>query len=209
MRPGPTSPRGREEDDQLRAFARRLRTHSLRMISSAKTSHIGSCLSLADILAVLYGSVLRVDPEDAAVEDGQDVGQGQARADVGGLGRADHPQRVRTQPASKSAQLIVFLPTMWGGRPGLPTTWGGRPWAHRAHGREGTWIFRRRHSGNSRKSDVRVELQPLQMQLAHSDGIDERVRLAWPQRIVQLIEGDDLTLRHPRHEILQRHLGRL
>jgi len=32
------------------------------MISSAKTSHIGSCLSLADILAVLYGSVLRVDP---------------------------------------------------------------------------------------------------------------------------------------------------
>src|SRR5229473_1963551 len=72
MRPGPTSPRGGEarptsprggeEDDQLRAFARRLRTHSLRMISSAKTSHIGSCLSLADILAVLYGSVLRVDP---------------------------------------------------------------------------------------------------------------------------------------------------
>jgi transketolase len=33
------------------------------MISQAKTSHIGSCLSVADILAVLYGSVLRVDPE--------------------------------------------------------------------------------------------------------------------------------------------------
>ncbi len=33
------------------------------MISQAKTSHIGSCLSVADILAVLYGNVLRVDPE--------------------------------------------------------------------------------------------------------------------------------------------------
>jgi transketolase len=50
-------------DDDLRALARRLRSHSLRMISEAKTSHIGSCLSLADILAVLYGSVLRVDPK--------------------------------------------------------------------------------------------------------------------------------------------------
>ena len=33
------------------------------MISQARTSHIGSCLSVADILAVLYGSVLRVDPK--------------------------------------------------------------------------------------------------------------------------------------------------
>ncbi len=31
------------------------------MISRAKTSHTGSCLSVADILAVLYGSVLRFD----------------------------------------------------------------------------------------------------------------------------------------------------
>jgi transketolase len=50
-------------DDELRALARKLRSHSLRMISQAKTSHIGSCLSLADILAVLYGRVLRVDPK--------------------------------------------------------------------------------------------------------------------------------------------------
>ena len=49
-------------DDELRALARRLRSHSLRMISAAKTSHIGSCLSVADILAVLYGSVLQIDP---------------------------------------------------------------------------------------------------------------------------------------------------
>ncbi|HKW72616.1 MAG TPA: transketolase [Candidatus Dormibacteraeota bacterium] len=50
-------------DDDLRALARRLRSHSLRMISAARTSHIGSCLSVADILAVLYGSELRIDPK--------------------------------------------------------------------------------------------------------------------------------------------------
>lgn len=50
-------------DEDLRALAKRLRSHSLRMITAAKTSHIGSCLSVADILAVLYGRVLRFDPK--------------------------------------------------------------------------------------------------------------------------------------------------
>ncbi len=45
-----------------RALARRLRAHALRMTNRARASHIGSCLSIADILAVLYGGVLRVDP---------------------------------------------------------------------------------------------------------------------------------------------------
>jgi transketolase len=53
-------------DDDLRALARRLRSHSLRMISEAKTSHIGSCLSAADILAVLYGRILSIDPKQPA-----------------------------------------------------------------------------------------------------------------------------------------------
>jgi len=43
-------------------LARRLRLHALRMTSAAKSSHIGSCLSMADILAVLYGSFLRFRP---------------------------------------------------------------------------------------------------------------------------------------------------
>jgi transketolase len=43
-------------------FARRIRAHALRMVHAAKSSHIGSCLSIADILAVLYAGVLRVDP---------------------------------------------------------------------------------------------------------------------------------------------------
>ena len=42
-----------------RSLAGRLRAHALRMTHRARASHIGSCLSAADILAVLYGAVLR------------------------------------------------------------------------------------------------------------------------------------------------------
>lgn len=45
----------------LADFARAIRLHTLRMICAAKSSHAGSCLSMADLLAVLYGRVLRVD----------------------------------------------------------------------------------------------------------------------------------------------------
>jgi transketolase len=44
------------------ALAKRLRAHALRMTHRARASHIGSCLSIADILAVLYGAVLEIDP---------------------------------------------------------------------------------------------------------------------------------------------------
>ena len=44
------------------ALAARLRAHAVRMTNAAKASHIGSCLSMADILAVLYGAAMRVDP---------------------------------------------------------------------------------------------------------------------------------------------------
>jgi transketolase len=44
------------------SLARRLRAHSLRMTYRARASHVGSCLSMADILAVLYAHVLRFDP---------------------------------------------------------------------------------------------------------------------------------------------------
>jgi len=43
-------------------LAKAIRKRALRMVHRAKSSHIGSCLSAADILAVLYGKVLRVDP---------------------------------------------------------------------------------------------------------------------------------------------------
>ena len=43
-------------------FARAVRRNVLRMIAQAKASHIGSCLSTVDILAVLYSDCLRYDP---------------------------------------------------------------------------------------------------------------------------------------------------
>jgi transketolase len=43
-------------------LARRIRAHALRMTNRAHSSHIGGCLSAADLLAVLYGGILRVDP---------------------------------------------------------------------------------------------------------------------------------------------------
>lgn len=42
-------------------FARRIRAHALRMVHAAKASHIGGCLSMADILATLYARSLRLD----------------------------------------------------------------------------------------------------------------------------------------------------
>lgn len=50
------------QHNDTRALAIRLRKHALRMTSQAKSSHVGSAFSMADIIAVLYGGVLRVDP---------------------------------------------------------------------------------------------------------------------------------------------------
>lgn len=43
-------------------LARQIRCQALRMVTRAKASHIGSALSIADIMAVLYGRALHVSP---------------------------------------------------------------------------------------------------------------------------------------------------
>ena len=43
-------------------MARAIRRNALQMVHRAKASHIGSALSIADILAVLYGRVMHHDP---------------------------------------------------------------------------------------------------------------------------------------------------
>jgi transketolase len=45
-------------------LALRIRRHALLMTSRGGSSHIGAVFSIADILAVLYGKVLRVDPQE-------------------------------------------------------------------------------------------------------------------------------------------------
>ncbi|MDB4915690.1 MAG: transketolase [Gemmatimonadetes bacterium] len=43
-------------------LAARIRRHALNMTSRGGSSHIGSIFSMADIVAMLYGQVLRIDP---------------------------------------------------------------------------------------------------------------------------------------------------
>lgn len=47
-----------------RELALKLRRHVVQMCSRGGSSHVGSGLSIADIVAVLYGKVLRIDPAD-------------------------------------------------------------------------------------------------------------------------------------------------
>lgn len=47
----------------LDAVAHRIRRHIVRMVYRAKSGHIGGSMSSADILTVLYGRILRHDPE--------------------------------------------------------------------------------------------------------------------------------------------------
>jgi transketolase len=46
---------------QVRELARSLRADVVRMISGSRSAHVASSLSIADIIAVLYGGILRVD----------------------------------------------------------------------------------------------------------------------------------------------------
>lgn len=57
------------EVERLRKLAHRIRYHTLLMTHRAKSSHIGSSFSMAELLAVLYGKVLRVDPTYPAWPD--------------------------------------------------------------------------------------------------------------------------------------------
>lgn len=45
-------------------LAKKIRLHALRMTSRGSSSHIGSIFSMTDIIAVLYGKVLNIDPQN-------------------------------------------------------------------------------------------------------------------------------------------------
>jgi transketolase len=48
--------------DSITTLAWRIRRHVVIMTHRAKSSHVGTALSMTDILAVLYGGILRVEP---------------------------------------------------------------------------------------------------------------------------------------------------
>lgn len=49
---------------ELKSLAYAIRERAIHMVARADSSHIGGTLSMADLLAVLYGDFLRVKPED-------------------------------------------------------------------------------------------------------------------------------------------------
>jgi len=50
-------------------LARRIRINSIKMVNQGGSSHIGSVLSIADILAVLYGSTMKYDVKNPALDN--------------------------------------------------------------------------------------------------------------------------------------------
>src|SRR5690242_19200677 len=57
--------------------------------------------------------------------------------------------------------------------------------------------------------DLRLKRQPLELQGADAERVDERGRLARPRAVVQLIERQHRALRHARDEVLERAARRL
>lgn len=55
---------GTKKMKEYELLAHKIRGHALKMVNRAHSSHIGSSLSMADLLAVLYGKILRVDPSN-------------------------------------------------------------------------------------------------------------------------------------------------
>lgn len=55
----------RQDIEELKGIARTLRVHALRMVHRSRASHLGSCLSAADIVTCLYWNTLRIDPSRA------------------------------------------------------------------------------------------------------------------------------------------------
>lgn len=53
-----------DKADRYHEYATQIRAHALRMTHGGKSGHVGSMLSMADILAVLYETILHVDPKN-------------------------------------------------------------------------------------------------------------------------------------------------
>ena len=59
----------KEQVSRLEEFALRIRIATVECIKSRGFGHVGGSLSAADVLAVLYGEVMNIDPSDPKKED--------------------------------------------------------------------------------------------------------------------------------------------
>src|SRR5258707_12991428 len=68
--------------EESTALAKKIRVQTARMIHRARSSHLGSAYSMADLLAVVYERILRIDPRkpEAAERDRFVLSKGHACA---------------------------------------------------------------------------------------------------------------------------------
>src|SRR5437867_11960723 len=62
---------------------------------------------------------------------------------------------------------------------------------------------------DERVRDIGIPLEPSQSQMLKTDGLQQRQRFTGPYRIVQLIESQNGSLRHPGYKSLNSYLCRL
>lgn len=55
--------------EELEEFARKIRIETIRQIGNLGFGHIGGCMSVVEVLAVLYGGVLKIDPQNPKWEE--------------------------------------------------------------------------------------------------------------------------------------------
>lgn len=58
-----------EQKTKLTGFAAEIRSECIKMISKIGVGHVGGCLSIADVLACLYGGARKIDPQNPKWED--------------------------------------------------------------------------------------------------------------------------------------------
>ena len=58
-----------QEHSEILKLAQKIRIHATRMIHTAQSSHLGSNLSMAEIMAVLYGKILHISPDEPSAPD--------------------------------------------------------------------------------------------------------------------------------------------
>ena len=58
-----------EKNKQLRVFAEEIRVETLRELAHLGFGHVGGAMSIVELLAVLYGKEMRIDPKNHKWED--------------------------------------------------------------------------------------------------------------------------------------------
>lgn len=53
-----------EKEKEIKRFSKRIQIETVKMIASLGVGHVGGSLSIADVVAVLYGSQMRFDPNN-------------------------------------------------------------------------------------------------------------------------------------------------